>query len=288
MARLTSFINPGADAAGAGFQGQQASIALGSGGIFGVGIGESVQKAFYLPEAHTDMIAAVIGEELGLIGISLLVGLYMLLGYAGFPDRPEGQGSLRSPARRRADGDDSGPGIDQPLRRPRPRPADRRDTPIRLLRKQQPDRHPRGRRPAAQRRQRRARAEDGVAGGVRAAAACGSSTAAGAERTTPTRRQQEVPVPRVVIAAGGTAGHVVPALAVADALAERGRRGQLRRHPRAGRGRARPRGRLRDRLPRRPRHRPPQPAQGGGGARPGRRRRRRRAPRCCATAAPTP
>ncbi len=84
MARLTSFINPGADASGAGFQGQQASIALGSGGIFGVGIGESVQKAFYLPEAHTDMIAAVIGEELGLIGISLLVGLYMLFGYAGF------------------------------------------------------------------------------------------------------------------------------------------------------------------------------------------------------------
>lgn len=84
MARLTSFINPGADASGAGFQGQQAAIALGSGGIFGVGIGESVQKAFYLPEAHTDMIAAVIGEELGLLGISLLVGLYMMLGYAGF------------------------------------------------------------------------------------------------------------------------------------------------------------------------------------------------------------
>ncbi|HET6831121.1 MAG TPA: putative lipid II flippase FtsW [Solirubrobacterales bacterium] len=84
MARLTSFVNPGADATGAGFQGQQAAIALGSGGIFGVGIGESVQKAFYLPEAHTDMIAAVIGEELGLLGISLVVGLYMVLGYAGF------------------------------------------------------------------------------------------------------------------------------------------------------------------------------------------------------------
>jgi cell division protein FtsW len=84
MERLTTFVNPGADAAGAGFQSHQASIALGSGGIFGVGIGESVQKAFYLPEAHTDMIAAVIGEELGLIGISLLVGLYMLFGYAGF------------------------------------------------------------------------------------------------------------------------------------------------------------------------------------------------------------
>jgi len=84
MARLTSFVDPGADVSGAGFQGQQATIALGSGGIFGVGIGESVQKAFYLPEAHTDMIAAVIGEELGLIGISLVVGLYMLFGYAGF------------------------------------------------------------------------------------------------------------------------------------------------------------------------------------------------------------
>jgi len=84
MARLTSFLNPTADASGAGFQGMQASIALGSGGIFGVGLGESVQKAFYLPEAHTDMIAAVIGEELGLFGMSILVGLYMLVGYAGF------------------------------------------------------------------------------------------------------------------------------------------------------------------------------------------------------------
>ncbi len=84
MARLTSFINPSADASGAGFQGMQASIALGSGGLFGTGIGESVQKAFYLPEAHTDMIAAVIGEELGLLGITILCGLYMMFGYAGF------------------------------------------------------------------------------------------------------------------------------------------------------------------------------------------------------------
>ena len=68
MARLTGFLNPGAEAAGAGFQAAQAKIALGSGGIFGVGIGNGVQKAFYLPEAHTDMISAVIGEELGLVG----------------------------------------------------------------------------------------------------------------------------------------------------------------------------------------------------------------------------
>ena len=83
MARLTGFLNPGADAAGAGFQAAQAKIALGSGGLFGVGIGNGVQKAFYLPEAHTDMISAVIGEELGLVGIVGVVGLFALFGYAG-------------------------------------------------------------------------------------------------------------------------------------------------------------------------------------------------------------
>jgi cell division protein FtsW len=83
MARLTGFLNPGAEAEGAGFQAAQAKIALGSGGIFGVGIGNGVQKAFYLPEAHTDMISAVIGEELGMIGIVGVVGLFGMFGYAG-------------------------------------------------------------------------------------------------------------------------------------------------------------------------------------------------------------
>jgi cell division protein FtsW len=83
MARLTGFLHPGSEAAGAGFQAAQAKIALGSGGIFGVGIGNGVQKAFYLPEAHTDMISAVIGEELGMVGILGVVGLFSLLGYAG-------------------------------------------------------------------------------------------------------------------------------------------------------------------------------------------------------------
>jgi len=83
MARLTAFLNPGADTAGTGFQAAQAKIALGSGGLFGVGIGNGVQKAFYLPEAHTDMITAVIGEELGLVGILGVVGLFSMLGYAG-------------------------------------------------------------------------------------------------------------------------------------------------------------------------------------------------------------
>jgi cell division protein FtsW len=84
MARLTAFLNPGADAGGAGFQAAQAKIALGSGGLFGVGIGNGVQKAFYLPEAHTDMITAVIGEELGLVGIVGVVGLFAMFGFAGF------------------------------------------------------------------------------------------------------------------------------------------------------------------------------------------------------------
>jgi cell division protein FtsW len=83
MERLTGFLNPGADASGAGFQAAQAKIALGSGGLFGVGIGNGVQKAFYLPEAHTDMISAVIGEELGLVGILGVVGLFSMFGYAG-------------------------------------------------------------------------------------------------------------------------------------------------------------------------------------------------------------
>jgi cell division protein FtsW len=83
MERLTGFLNPGGDIHGSGFQAAQAKIALGSGGLFGVGIGEGVQKAFYLPEAHTDMISAVIGEELGLIGILAVVGLFGMFGYAG-------------------------------------------------------------------------------------------------------------------------------------------------------------------------------------------------------------
>src|SRR5919199_1780022 len=81
--RLTTFLNPWAHASGAGFQAVQGQIAIGSGGFFGVGPGQSVQKIFYLPEAHTDFILAVIGEELGLAGILGLLSLYGMIGYAG-------------------------------------------------------------------------------------------------------------------------------------------------------------------------------------------------------------
>ncbi len=82
-ARLTSFINPWQDAGGAGFQSVQGQIALGSGGLFGRGLGESTQKALYLPEAHTDFILAIIGEELGVFGVAVLLFLYGLVAYAG-------------------------------------------------------------------------------------------------------------------------------------------------------------------------------------------------------------
>jgi cell division protein FtsW len=82
-ARIFSFLNPWHDAQGAGFQTVQAMIGLGSGGVFGVGLGESVQKANYLPEAHTDMIFAIIGEELGLVGAALVIAAYCTFAYAG-------------------------------------------------------------------------------------------------------------------------------------------------------------------------------------------------------------
>src|SRR5207302_6196679 len=83
QARLTSFLHPWSSRSTAGFQAVQGQIALGSGGLFGVGLGHSVQKVFYLPEAQTDFILAVVGEELGVMGIVGVVFLYGMLAYAG-------------------------------------------------------------------------------------------------------------------------------------------------------------------------------------------------------------
>lgn len=77
--RFTSFLNPWDDPQNSGFQLIQALIAIGRGEWSGVGLGGSVQKLFYLPEAHTDFILAVLAEELGLIGIVILIGIYMML-----------------------------------------------------------------------------------------------------------------------------------------------------------------------------------------------------------------
>jgi cell division protein FtsW len=85
QARLTSFLHPwsASTEAGAGYQAVQGQIALGSGGLLGVGLGKSVQKIYYLPEAQNDFILAVIGEELGVLGICGVICLYGMIAYAG-------------------------------------------------------------------------------------------------------------------------------------------------------------------------------------------------------------
>jgi cell division protein FtsW len=79
LRRLTTFLDPWADPFDSGFQLTQSLIAIGRGQWFGVGLGESVQKLFYLPEAHTDFLFAVLAEELGLVGVLLTVCLFLVL-----------------------------------------------------------------------------------------------------------------------------------------------------------------------------------------------------------------
>ena len=83
LKRIMTFLDPWADPRGSGFQIIQSYLALGSGGLFGRGLGESKQKLFYLPEPHTDFIFAVLGEELGLLGAVSVIGLFGLLIWRG-------------------------------------------------------------------------------------------------------------------------------------------------------------------------------------------------------------
>lgn len=92
-ARISSFLDPYADSSGTGYQLIQGYYALGNGGIFGVGLGASRARWFYLPNAHTDFIFAIIGEETGLVGGLTVIGLFLALGVVGWlvalraPDR---------------------------------------------------------------------------------------------------------------------------------------------------------------------------------------------------------
>ncbi len=83
LRRITTFLDPWSDPRGGGFQIIQSWLALGSGGLFGRGIGESRQKLFYLPEAHTDFIFAIVGEELGFVGAAALIVAFALLVWRG-------------------------------------------------------------------------------------------------------------------------------------------------------------------------------------------------------------
>jgi cell division protein FtsW len=97
QARLMAFLDPASDPQGAGFQLLQSLIAVGSGGFTGVGLMESKQKLFYLPEAHTDFIYAVICEELGFIGAVIVIALFVVYGWRGMRaafGAPDGFGRL--------------------------------------------------------------------------------------------------------------------------------------------------------------------------------------------------
>jgi cell division protein FtsW len=93
MGRLTAFRNPWADPLGAGFQATQSLYGLASGGLFGVGIGHSIEKYGWLPEAHTDFIFAIIGEETGLVGTTLVMLGFLVFGVRGY------RATLRAPDR---------------------------------------------------------------------------------------------------------------------------------------------------------------------------------------------
>jgi cell division protein FtsW len=84
LKRLTTFLDPWADPFNSGFQLTQSLIAIGRGELFGVGLGSSVQKLFYLPEAHTDFVFAVLAEELGLAGVIVTLALFVTLVWRAF------------------------------------------------------------------------------------------------------------------------------------------------------------------------------------------------------------
>jgi cell division protein FtsW len=84
LKRLTVFLHPWEDPFDGGFQLTQSLIAIGRGGWFGVGLGSSIQKLFYLPEAHTDFVFAVLAEELGLVGVIGVIGLFVALVWRAF------------------------------------------------------------------------------------------------------------------------------------------------------------------------------------------------------------
>src|SRR5579875_876825 len=83
LARLTAFLHPFSQRSSAGWQSAQSEMAVGAGGLGGVGLGQSVAKAMWLPEAQSDFILAVVGEELGFLGILVVVSLYGMIAYAG-------------------------------------------------------------------------------------------------------------------------------------------------------------------------------------------------------------
>ena len=150
-ARIFAFINPWKDAQNTGFHIVQSLLALGSGGLFGLGLGASRQKYFYLPEAHTDFIFAVLGEELGMLGCIAVIALFVTFAIRAVMLAIKAPGPLRDAARDGLHVPDRDPGVHQHRRRHVVVAGHRRPAPVHLVRRHLADRVARRRRPDRQR-----------------------------------------------------------------------------------------------------------------------------------------
>ena len=236
--RLTSFIDPFKDFQGAGWQAGHGLLGMSSGGIFGKGLSASQQKWGNLPEAHTDFIFAVLGEELGLIGTLLVLALFARHRVRRHPARPQHHGPVRALRDGRCHHLVDVPDDHQHRHGAGAAAGDRHPAAARLLRRVGAGALAGGPRPARRLRARRARGRRRAAQPGRRRGAQGPGQRVPGrdlrrERPLEARLMDRSSAPRrVLLAGGGTAGHTSPLLATADALrrAVTGHRDHRARH----------------------------------------------------------